>query len=129
MLKENLMSILAALGEVQGNAKDEEQAALVRGCRDNLRAAAEQAEALENNLNVVSVDWATEEAEIAVPAMNLRLVARGISVPGTRPTEGRVFLCTENVALQGIVRPHRVQQFLDALSTCLLYTSPSPRDS
>ena len=48
MLKENLLSILAALGEVQGNAKDEEQAALVRGCRDNLRAAAEQAEALEN---------------------------------------------------------------------------------
>ena len=41
MLKENLLSILAALGEVQGNAKDEEQAALVRGCRDNLRAAAE----------------------------------------------------------------------------------------
>ena len=36
MLKENLLSILAALGEVQGNAKDEEQAALVRGCRDNL---------------------------------------------------------------------------------------------
>lgn len=56
MLKENLLSILAALGEVQGNAKDEEQAALVRGCRDNLRAAAEQAEALENNLHVVSVD-------------------------------------------------------------------------
>ena len=46
MLKENLLSILAALGKVQVNAKDEEQAALVRGCRDNLRAAAEQAEAL-----------------------------------------------------------------------------------
>ena len=27
MLKENLMSILAALGEVQGNTKNEEQAA------------------------------------------------------------------------------------------------------
>lgn len=80
MLKENLLSILAALGEVQGNAKNEEQAALVRGCRDNLRAAAEQAEALENNLTVVSVDWTAEEAEIAVPAMNLRLVARGIKV-------------------------------------------------
>ena len=72
MLKENLLSILAALGEVQGNAKDEEQAALVRGCRDNLRAAAEQAEALE-------------EAEIAAPAMNLRLVARGISASGVFP--------------------------------------------
>ena len=48
MLKENLLSILAALGEVQGKAKDEEQAALVRGCRDNLRAAAEQAEALDH---------------------------------------------------------------------------------
>ena len=82
MLKENLLSILAALGEVQGNAKDEEQAALVRGCRDNLRAAAEQAEALENNLHVVSVEWTAEEAEIA---MNLRLVARGISASGVFP--------------------------------------------
>ena len=85
MLKENLLSILAALGKVQVNAKDEEQAALMRGCRDNLRAAAEQAEALENNLHVVSVDWTTEEAEIAVPAMNLRLVARGIKVSGEFP--------------------------------------------
>lgn len=85
MLKENLLSILAALGEVQGNAKDEEQAALVRGCRDNLRAAAEQAEALENNLHVVSVYWSAEEAEIAVPSKSLRLVARGISVSGVFP--------------------------------------------
>ena len=85
MLKENLLSILAALGKVQVNAKDEEQSALVRGCRDNLRAAAEQAEALENNLHVVSVDWTTEEAEIAVPAMELRLVARGIRVSGVFP--------------------------------------------
>lgn len=85
MLKENLLSILAALGEVQGNAKDEEQAALVRGCRDNLRAAAEQAEALENNLHVVNVDWSAEEAEIAVPARNLRLVARGIKLSGVFP--------------------------------------------
>lgn len=84
MLKENLLSIWAALGEVQGKAKDEEQAALVRGCRDNLRAAAEQAEALENNL-LVSVDWTTEEAEIAVPAMELRLVARGIRASGEFP--------------------------------------------
>lgn len=84
MLKENLLSILAALGEVQGNAKDEEQAALVRGCRDNLRAA-EQAEALENNLHVVSVEWTAEEAEIVAPAMNLRLVARGISASGVFP--------------------------------------------
>lgn len=50
MLKENLMSILVVLGEVQGKAKDEELAALVRGCRNNLRAAVEQAEELEKNL-------------------------------------------------------------------------------
>lgn len=87
MLKENLLSILAALGEVQGKTKDKEQAALVRSCRDNLRAAAEQAEALENNLHVVSVDWTTEEAEIAVPAMNLLLVARGIKVSGEFPAK------------------------------------------
>lgn len=85
MLKENLLSILAALGEVQGNTKNEEQAALVRGCRDNLRAAAEQAEALETNLAVVSVDWATEEAELSVPALELRLIARGIKVSGVFP--------------------------------------------
>lgn len=85
MLKENLMSILAALGEVQGNTRNEEQAALVRGCRENLRAAAEQAEALENNLAVVSVDLTTEEAELAVPALELRLIARGIKVSGVFP--------------------------------------------
>lgn len=85
MLKENLLSILAALGEVQGNTKNEEQAALVRGCRDNLRAAAEQAEALETNLAVVSVDWTTEEAELSVPALELRLIARGIKVSGVFP--------------------------------------------
>ena len=48
-------------------------------------AAAEQAEALENNLHVVSVEWTAEEAEIAAPAMNLRLVARGISASGVFP--------------------------------------------
>ena len=85
MLKENLMSILAALGEIQGNTKNEEQAALVRGCRDNLRAAAEQAEALENNLHVVSVDLTTEEAEIVLPALELRLTARDIRVSGVFP--------------------------------------------
>ena len=37
MLKENLLSILAALGKVQVNAKDEEQAALVRGCLNRRR--------------------------------------------------------------------------------------------
>lgn len=85
MLKENLMSILAALGEVQGNTKDEEQAALVRGCRDNLRAAVEQAEALETSLNVASMDMTAEEAEIAAPALELRLVARGVRVSGVFP--------------------------------------------
>ena len=85
MLKENLLSILAALGEVQGNAKDEEQAALIRGCRDNLRAAVEQADALERNLAVVNVDWSMEEAELAVPTLELRLTARDIKVSGVCP--------------------------------------------
>ena len=87
MLKENLLSILAALGEVQGKAKDEELAALVRGCRNNLRAAAEQADAMESNLTVVSVDCVMDEAEIEVPTMELRLVARGIKIQGVMPTE------------------------------------------
>lgn len=85
MLKDELTSIQAALGEVQGHIRDEDVAELVRGCRRNLKAAAEQAEALENNLHVVSVDWSTEEAEIAVPAMKLRLVARDIKVSGVFP--------------------------------------------
>lgn len=87
MLKDELTSIQAALGEVQGHIRDEDVAELVRGCRRNLEAAAEQAEALENNLHVVSVDWTAEEAEIALPAMNLRLVARGISASGVFPAK------------------------------------------
>ncbi len=47
MLTDNLLSILAALGEVQGNAQDADLAALVRCCRNNLKAAIEQAEELE----------------------------------------------------------------------------------
>mgnify|MGYP001780459182 CR=1 FL=1 len=68
MLKENLMSILAALGEVQGNTKNEEQA-----------------EVLETNLHVVSVDLTTKEAEIVIPALELRLTARDIKVSGVFP--------------------------------------------
>ena len=50
MLKDELMSIFAALGEVQGHIKDAGVAELVRGCRRNLKAAAEQAEELEQRL-------------------------------------------------------------------------------
>ena len=85
MLKDELKSIQAALGEVQGHIQDEEMVKLVRGCRRNLAAAADQAEALENNLDVVSVDWGTDEAEIAVPKLGLRLVARNIKVSGILP--------------------------------------------
>lgn len=52
MLKEELLSILAALGEVLGHVQNEEQAALLRVCRRNLLAAAKQAEILENTLSV-----------------------------------------------------------------------------
>ena len=44
------MSIFAALGEVQGHINDAGVAELVRGCRRNLKAAAEQAEELERHL-------------------------------------------------------------------------------
>ncbi len=87
MLKEELTSIHAALGEVQGHIRDENVGELVRGCRRNLQSAAEQAEALENNFHVVSVDCTTEEAEISVPAIELRLVARGIKVSGVFPVK------------------------------------------
>lgn len=50
MLKDELMSIFVSLGEVQGHIKDAGVAELVRGCRRNLKAAAEQAEELEQRL-------------------------------------------------------------------------------
>lgn len=56
MLQEKFLSIQDALGKIQGNAKDEEQAKLIRGCRENLQAAAEQAESLESNLGVLPVE-------------------------------------------------------------------------
>lgn len=80
MLKEKLLSILAALGEVQGHTKNEDVAELVRGCRRNLEAAAEQADALESNLPVVSVDLSAGEAEIALPRPELRITAREIKL-------------------------------------------------
>lgn len=52
MLKSELMSILAGLGEIQGNLKDADQVELMRCCRRNLEAAAEMAGELENNLVV-----------------------------------------------------------------------------
>lgn len=50
MLKDELMSIFTSLGKVQGHIRDEGVAELVRGCRRNLKAAAEQAEELERHL-------------------------------------------------------------------------------
>lgn len=50
MLKEKIQSVQAALGEVLGNTKSEDDAELLRCCRRNLASIAEQAEALENNL-------------------------------------------------------------------------------
>lgn len=48
MLSEELKSIRAALGELMGKV-DEESAELVRQCRRNLEAAAEQAVTMEQN--------------------------------------------------------------------------------
>ena len=52
MLKEKIMSVHHALGEVLGNAKLESDAALLRLCRQNLEAAAEMAENMENSLEI-----------------------------------------------------------------------------
>lgn len=46
MLKEKIMSVYAVLGDVLPNV-DPERAAVIRQCRRNLEAVAEQAEALE----------------------------------------------------------------------------------
>ena len=61
MLKEKILSVHAVLGEVLGNVRDEDNADLLRACRRNLDAAAEQAGALENALAVE--DWSRSAGE------------------------------------------------------------------
>lgn len=79
MLKQEIMSVHAALGGVLGKV-DPDGAELVLQCRRNLVAAAEQADALESNLPVVSVDLSAGEAEIALPRPELRITAREIKL-------------------------------------------------
>ncbi len=50
MLKEKVVSVISALGEVQWRISDESIVELVRGCRRNLEAIAEQAGELEQRL-------------------------------------------------------------------------------
>ncbi|WP_299392532.1 hypothetical protein [uncultured Desulfovibrio sp.] len=50
MLKEKLLRIHSALGEVLGHTRDEQDADLLRICRSNLQSAAEQAAELEEGL-------------------------------------------------------------------------------
>lgn len=58
MLKEELLSILPALGEIQSGLNDENLVSLMRACRRNLKAAAELAETLEKNLTVEPIEEA-----------------------------------------------------------------------
>ena len=55
MLKEELMSIHAMLSKLQERTTNETDARVLRLCRSNLEAAAEQAEAMENNLSRLTV--------------------------------------------------------------------------
>ena len=93
MLKEELLSIQNALNEMQKHIKGLNRgyvAELLQGCRRNLKAAAEQAEALENNLAVVSVEVGAEDMEIRLPfAGNLTVSAKDIKIAGVLP--GRMF--------------------------------------
>ena len=90
MLREELMSIHAALGIVESLSGCEEMKKYVGLCRHNLEAAAEQAEALESNLAVVSVDVSAEDVEIRLPfAGNLTVSAKDIKIAGVLP--GRMF--------------------------------------
>lgn len=79
MLKQEIMSVHAALGGVLGKL-DQDGAEFVLQCRRNLVAAAEQADALESNLPVVSVDLSAGEAELALPRPELRITAREIKL-------------------------------------------------
>ena len=83
MLKEELMSIHAALGIMENLSEGEEMKKLVGLCRLNLEAAAEQAEALESNLAVVSVDLSAEETEIKLDFLTVS--AKGIKIAGVLP--------------------------------------------
>lgn len=62
MLKEKILSVHCALGEILGNTKEEKDAELVRACRRNLESAAEQAEQMEKGLGVITLE--TEELEV-----------------------------------------------------------------
>ena len=83
MLKEELMSIHAALGIMENLSEGEEMKKHVGLCRHNLEAAAEQAEALESNLAVVSVDLSAEETEIKLDFHTVS--AKGIKIAGVLP--------------------------------------------
>lgn len=83
MLKEELMSIHAALGIVENLSEGEEMKKYVGLCRHNLEAAAEQVEALESNLAVVSVDLSAEETEIKLDFLTVS--AKGIKIAGVLP--------------------------------------------
>ena len=66
MLKEKIMSVHHALGEALGNAKLESDAALLRLCRQNLEAAAEMAENMENNLEMPAPFFSVDADKIEV---------------------------------------------------------------
>lgn len=83
MLREELMSIHAALGIVEKLSEGEEMKKHVGLCRRNLEAAAEQAEALESNLAVMSVDLSAEETEIKLDFLTVS--AKGIKIAGVLP--------------------------------------------
>lgn len=86
MLKEELMSIHAMLGELRERTTNKTDARVLSLCRSNLEAAAEQAEAMENNLSVVNVYWNADEVEISMPCPELHLTAKGIRMSSTIPS-------------------------------------------
>ena len=86
MLKEELMSIHAMLSKLQERTTNETDASVLRLCRSNLEAAAEQAEAMENNLSVVNMYWNADEVEISFPCPKMHLTAKGIRMSSVFPS-------------------------------------------
>lgn len=86
MLKEELMSIHAMLGELRERTTNETDARILLLCRNNLEAAAEQAEVMENNLSVVNMYWNADEVEISFPCPKVHLTAKGIRMSSVIPS-------------------------------------------
>ena len=81
-------------------------------------------------INSIGFDFIEEHENILISRMNERLSELDwVDLHGPTSNKGSIF----SFSLRNEIHPHDVSSILDqkgiAIRTCLLYTSPSPRDS